>query len=552
MSNSKPRIPQNWHSLPRLWRWCVLLCLVIGIGLRIINLGDKVFWYDEAFTALRVSGYTEAEVVQAVSIGEPVRAAVFQRYQQLNSHKTLFNTVQGLAAEEPQHTPLYFVLARLWADWFGDSITSLRSLSIAASVLAIPLMGWLCWELFASPAAASIGMLLLAVSPFQVAYAQEARPTALWTLTTLLTSVALLRAMRSKAAVHWTAYALASTVNFYTYLFSILVAQAHLLYVAGVERFRLRRNLRFILAALGLATLAFAPWLLAIAQNQSQVETVTNWLAVENRFTLGSFGKLWAYHLSLPFVDRGELVLPLPLRAMVSAANLLVRVGVLYGLYLLCRRTPFRVWWFVVSLIAVPAIALTLPDLIYGGKRSTIPRYFVPVYIGFELALTYLLSRQLWDGPTVKRWQRHLWQGVALVIVIVGIGSSAAIATSPSWWHKVHNRTVPALAAQINQSPGPLVISDAEVGDLFALTHYLNPDVPLLVRPQCYACDTHREWLDQPYLPPLPDGVETVFLFNPRPSEAWLTQLNQQQTYTVKPLAEGFNNWLWQIQPPSG
>jgi uncharacterized membrane protein len=38
-----------------------------GIFFRFVSLDQKVYWIDEAFTSLRVSGYTEAEVVQQVS-----------------------------------------------------------------------------------------------------------------------------------------------------------------------------------------------------------------------------------------------------------------------------------------------------------------------------------------------------------------------------------------------------------------------------------------------------------------------------------------------------
>lgn len=41
-------------------------------------------------------------------------------------------------------------------------------------------------------------MALIAVSPFHVLYAQEAREYSLWTVTILLSSAALLRAMRVK------------------------------------------------------------------------------------------------------------------------------------------------------------------------------------------------------------------------------------------------------------------------------------------------------------------------------------------------------------------
>ena len=304
----------------RLWKLLLSLCLVAGVILRVVNLEQKLYWYDEAFTMLRISGHTEAEAVQAIPPNQVIsvtQLAPYQKRDQKHGEHSLIDgvtqTVRGLAEEEPQHTPLYYGLARIWAELFGDSIAAIRSLSVLVSLLALPAMAWLCWELFGSELAAWLGTALLAVSPFQMIYAQEARPTALWTLTILLASAALLRALRLQTARSWGLYGGLFSLNLYAYLFSGLVAVAHAIYVLGLER-RLSSTLRWFTGIMALSLLLFAPWLLAVAANSAQVDTVTDWLTVESRFGLLGLVKLWGYHLSLPFVDRGTLVLPLPLR----------------------------------------------------------------------------------------------------------------------------------------------------------------------------------------------------------------------------------------------
>ncbi len=542
-------MPNPIENLPQLrfGKLLLALCLAAGVILRGVNLEQKLYWYDEAFTALRISGYTEAEAVQAIPSDQVIGTEQLATYQRL-SERGVTDTLRGLAQEEPQHTPLYFGLVRIWAQLFGDSVAAIRSLSVLLSLLALSAMAWLCWELYGSELAVWLGTGLLAVSPFQVLYAQEARPTALWTLTILLSSAALLRALRLKAARSWWLYGGLSVLNFYAYLFSGLVAVAHAVYVARLER-RLSLTLCWFAGMLALSLLLFSPWLLAIAANSAQVDTVTNWLAVEQRLNLLSLVKLWAYHLSLPFVDRGTLILPLPLRLLNSLAHLTVRGLILVAFYRLWRYASLRVWLFVTSLTLVPALMLTLPDLIAGGKRSTVPRYLVPVYIGFELALTGLLagllSRQFtsWN----QRWMRYFWSSVTLFILAAGLFSSSAIAQSETWWSKIHNQNVPMLAQQVNQTAQPLIISDAELGDLWSLSRYLDPKVKLLLRPVCYACAFNRDLVDQPFLPPIPAGFSDVFLYNPRPSDRWLSQL-QQAPYPVTPIAEGFNNWFWQIE----
>jgi uncharacterized membrane protein len=40
-----------------------------------------------------------------------------RKYQQINPEKTWLDTVKGLATEEPQLSPLYFILARFWVSF---------------------------------------------------------------------------------------------------------------------------------------------------------------------------------------------------------------------------------------------------------------------------------------------------------------------------------------------------------------------------------------------------------------------------------------------------
>lgn len=542
----------KWRSIPTQWQFLIVVCLVVGLIFRCVNL-DKIYWYDESFTWLRISGYTEAEAVQDLTNKQLVAPNAFERYQQVNAEKGLLDTVQGLVTEEPQHMPLYYVLARLWAGWYGDSIPSVRLLSVIFSILAVPCMAWLCWELYQSVWVAWIGMILLAVSPFQVIYAQEARPTALWSVTILLSSAALLRALRLKTQTSWLIYTVALILNLYTYLFSSLVAIAHALYVLILQRGRWTLTMQHFAIAWVASLIAFSPWLIALCSNPSQVQTTTNWLAGEDRLTVVGLLKLWLYHITVPFVDRGALDLSEGFRLLFTLFQVAVRISVLYGLYLLSRRTHLRIWFFVVVLIGVPAIALTLPDLIYGGKRSTIPRYLVPVYLGLELVLTYLLAQYLIPVVAKIRWPQRFWQVTTSLVIIAGIVSSTLIAQSPSWWNKGNNSRLLTVAEQINQTERPLVVSNADLGDLLSLSHYLHSKVWLSIYPACTTCNFNRDRIDRFELPKILPGFSDVFLYNPRPSEPWLNQMAQQNTYQIETLSEVKDDWnteywLWKIK----
>ncbi len=201
-----------------------------------------MYWYDETFTSLRISGYTETEVVQQLFNGDEINVKDLQKYQRFNSEKGVTDTVKGLALEEAQLPPFYFVIARYWVQCFGSSVAAIRSLSAVISLLVFPCLYWLCLELFGTPLIGWMAVALVGVSPFHVLYAQEARMYSLWTVTILLSSASLLRAIRVKTRLGWGIYALTLTLAFYSYLYSVLIAIGHGIYMVIIERFRLSKT----------------------------------------------------------------------------------------------------------------------------------------------------------------------------------------------------------------------------------------------------------------------------------------------------------------------
>ena len=183
---------QTKNILPKWLRFILVIVLVLGICFRVINIDHKVYWHDEVLTSLRIAGYTFSEVDREIQDGDIISVKDLKKYQQINSDKRIGDTISSLAQDV--HPPLYFLLARLWGDWFGNSVTVIRSLSVVFGLLALPCIYWLCLELFNSPAVGWIAMGLLSISPLHFLFAQEARMYSLYTVNILLSSAILLRA----------------------------------------------------------------------------------------------------------------------------------------------------------------------------------------------------------------------------------------------------------------------------------------------------------------------------------------------------------------------
>jgi uncharacterized membrane protein len=139
MESTKNGERLNYHnpSLDKWVRFLIIVILVMGIFFRFANLEKKVYWRDEGYTSLRISGYTESEFIQELGDAQIKQIKSLQNYQCINAEKSVFDTVKKLALEESQLTPLYFVAARCWVQLLGNSIAVTRSLSAVFSVLAI-------------------------------------------------------------------------------------------------------------------------------------------------------------------------------------------------------------------------------------------------------------------------------------------------------------------------------------------------------------------------------------------------------------------------------
>jgi len=136
--------------------------MIIAAIFRFYHLGSQSLWLDEAYS---------------------------YRYSRLDWHELLFN----LSTYET-HPPFYYSLLKIWSGIFGYSEFAMRSLSTLASLASITLIymsaklvsnkdnGWKMGLLAA---------LMLALSPLQLAHAQNARPYAFYTLAMALSTFCL-------------------------------------------------------------------------------------------------------------------------------------------------------------------------------------------------------------------------------------------------------------------------------------------------------------------------------------------------------------------------
>ncbi|WP_442945002.1 glycosyltransferase family 39 protein [Nostoc sp.] len=119
---------------PSWLRFLIIFLLAMGILFRFFNLDGKVYWHDETYASLRISGYTKTEAKQQLFNNRVIGGESFTQFQGANPEKSLNDTIMSLAKQDPQHPPLYYIIARLWMEVFGNSVTAIRSLSACISL----------------------------------------------------------------------------------------------------------------------------------------------------------------------------------------------------------------------------------------------------------------------------------------------------------------------------------------------------------------------------------------------------------------------------------
>ncbi len=227
-----------------------LLLAIVALGgvLRFYQIGSEGLWLDEAFSVW----------LARQPVGEMLSWVV----------------------RIDQHPPLYYTLLHFWMRLLGDSPATARSLSALFGALTIPVVYLLGRHLV--PEHEQVGLLaalILAVSPFHVRLAQEAR---MYTLLALYASLALYalaqlldRETHTTGAV-WLGYVIFTAAALLTHNTAVFLPIAANLFFLGLFLTRLRNTptryaIRNWLSAQTAVFLLWLPWLPAFLTQSMSV-----------------------------------------------------------------------------------------------------------------------------------------------------------------------------------------------------------------------------------------------------------------------------------------
>lgn len=163
--------------------------VTIGFILRLFDLTKSSIWHDEGYTMWLL------------------------RY---NIPEIITRTARDV------HPPGYYLIAKPWVMLFGNSVFSIRSLSLIFSV-GIIYLAYKIVEMLWSKRAAFWSALFIAFSPFLIRFGQEARMYGVVAFFTTLATYYFVKFVKEKKAIHLLPYTLAMIVAMYTQYYSFFV-----------------------------------------------------------------------------------------------------------------------------------------------------------------------------------------------------------------------------------------------------------------------------------------------------------------------------------------
>ena len=253
--------------------------LILALVIRLTGIVSRPIWYDEAFSVL---------------LAEQGPAAILSG--------TLASDVDSSASEE--HPPAYYFMLWGWMVFFGNSLISVRMLSVVLSLGIILSIHQITNHLF-NPSTALTAAFLSAILPFQIHYGQEIRMYILLTFWLCLATLAFLKRQ-------WILFSITAALAQYTHN----LAAFYLIPLAFTPIFQKDwKTLRSLTLAGFAAIIIYSPWLIQLPAQLSKV-TSSFWIekpGIEKLFTLFL---LYLPNLPLP----KNLLLPALLLATITIA----------------------------------------------------------------------------------------------------------------------------------------------------------------------------------------------------------------------------------------
>ena len=345
--------------------------------------------------------------------------------------------------------PLYGVLFRGWYAAFPTDQAA-RWPSVIFGLLAIPAM----WRLGARVAGERTGLaaaLVLAVSPFHVAFSQEARAYALYLLFAVLALWLFFRAMATNRLADWIFYTLACAGGLYAHYYFVLFPLTAGLLLLLEKRPRELGPGVIAHVAIGLVGLSLLPFLQADLAYQAGYPHQAPFNVVVLGYTYFSFVTGFTIGPSLRELHElptgAALRMVLPWVLAVGATSLVLAALAWKALRLApgTRATAVRL-----------AVLTTLPVIVGGVLAEVFGVGFRVRYLAW-VAIPVLVILAVGIASTQLRWPRNVATLALMAVSAIALANRRFV---PRYWNEDTGALAQFLRTSSHPSVPVFVISD--------------------------------------------------------------------------------------------
>jgi mannosyltransferase len=374
----------------------VIAIFLLGLSLRIYDLGTESLWIDEG-TSIQLARSSIPQIIEN------------------RSHSV--------------NPPLYFIILHYWVRLFGESELLIRLPSAIFGSLAL-LMIYKLGELIFDNRVGTLSCLLVAISVFHIGYSQEARGYSLMMLMALVSMYFFVRLLERKGFAFLVGYVFSSSLLMYTHFYGLLIILAQNIYfitmiILSNDEHEL--DLKTWILAQSMLLILYIPWIRFLItqvlgiQEGFWIPTPTISSIVETFLKYSAKSKL----LLLCFLALSLLGIITPERTAgkpSSKAHLVSTAGYSWSLspsnatkiylLLLWLAVPI-ILPFVISQISTPiyytrytiAASLAFYILIARGVQSTDNRYFKSFIVILIVIYSLLGVNRYYTEVNKQQWR---------------------------------------------------------------------------------------------------------------------------------------------------
>ena len=420
------------------------------------------------------------------------------------------------------HPPLYYVLLHAWMSMFGEGDAAVRTLSGVFAVAALPLM-WLAGKRLGGRTVAWLAVVLLALNPWALRYATEARMYSLVVALALAGYLLVTKALEDDRVWWLVGVALVAGALVLTHYWALyLVAATVVLVGLRLRSPMTRRRALRVLVAIAVGCLAFVPWLPSFAYQAAH--TGSPWakpirLSAVLTITANDLGGTGA---------EGQIV------------GLVLTLLVLLALFAVARST----WHLDVDLRTVPQVrtelALTGLTIVFGVvtifvTSGTYESRYAAVFVPF-----LLLAAAVGVTRFLSEWLR-----IAVVAVLVVGGLLGGYRNVTVERTQLGAEVVPALNERAHAGDVVVYCPD-QLGP--AGSRHLRDDVVTLAYPTLGPTD-RVDWVDyeERNATADPDAIAQEVLARAGDQTVWLVWAGTYRTFEGQ--CEALNTALLRARP---